>query len=527
MTGQISPHGSGRCSRIRRSPRPRSRISMPSIEKPAPVPGNHRNVMRRRTFLATAAATTALPVLAACTHQTRQPNRPAPTPPPGPDSVPTSFADRPTWPTAGTTDTDTVITAAHDRYLCGGARIKEALDVITGGWCPVVVDVGTLTTHAVLLDENGSWTTKEAETAGLHSMGKDPRTALTTIMMGPALLDDEYAYLTMGALILSSPSTEDPSSYDHPPEGTTCPVVVAKVRLSDASIMNVATVAEKYSTKNVESINLSFSADRSSLIMTGKGDQSPTTQPPENYIALRLSAADLSVELDARSILENQYVTYIRSYGQAIGYHPATASTSSILFLSNGEHESTGGAVPTIVRDDWYYYRDDTTDEQGLARNVSSGQTVVLKGDWENEVEWWPTISSDQQASLAFNHQRGSAPYLSVRLPGASAPALKWTENERRVPDGACVVGDILYSSYDLDDSGSTTTDHLDLTSISTGEEITQTEGETGLAGECNNVITPWGLATYGAFYSATAWLDASITAEPESPDASATSTAS
>ena len=37
MTGQASPHGSGRCSRIRRSPRPRSRTLMPSIEKPAPV----------------------------------------------------------------------------------------------------------------------------------------------------------------------------------------------------------------------------------------------------------------------------------------------------------------------------------------------------------------------------------------------------------------------------------------------------------------------------------------------------------
>ena len=169
--------------------------------------------MRRRTFLATAAATTAvtaaLPVLAACTHQTRRPNRSAPAPPPGPDSAPTSFADRPTWPTAQTTDTDAVITAARDRYLCGGARIKEALDVITGGWCPVVVDVGGLTTHAVLLDENGSWTTKEAETVSRYSMGKDPRTALTTIMMGPALLDDEYAYLTIGALILSSPSPRD------------------------------------------------------------------------------------------------------------------------------------------------------------------------------------------------------------------------------------------------------------------------------------------------------------------------------
>ena len=73
--------------------------------------------MRRRTFLATAAATTAvtaaLPVLAACTHQTRRPNRSAPAPPPGPDSAPTSFADRPTWPTAQTTDTDAVITAAR------------------------------------------------------------------------------------------------------------------------------------------------------------------------------------------------------------------------------------------------------------------------------------------------------------------------------------------------------------------------------------------------------------------------------
>lgn len=494
--------------------------------------------MRRRTFLATAAATTAvtaaLPVLAACTHQTRRPNRSAPAPPPGPDSAPTSFADRPTWPTAQTTDTDAVITAARDRYLCGGARIKEALDVITGGWCPVVVDVGGLTTHAVLLDENGSWTTKEAETVSRYSMGKDPRTALTTIMMGPALLDDEYAYLTIGALILSSPSTEDPSSYDHSPEGATCPVVVAKVRLSDASITNVATVAENYSAENVESIRLSFSADRSSLIMTGEGegDESSATQPPENYIALRLSAADLSVELDARSILEDQYITHISFYGQAIGYKPATASTSIIMFLGNGEHESTGGALPIIVRDDWYYYRADTTDEQGLTRqgltrNVSSGQTVVLKDDWENEVRWWPSISSDQQASLAFNHQYGSDPSLSVRLPGAAAPALKWTENERRVPDGACVVDNILYSSYHLDDSGSSTTDHLDLTSISTGEEITQAEGETGLAVGGGNVVTPWGLATQKAFYSATAWLDSSITAEPESPDASATSTAS
>ena len=284
-------------------------------------------------------------------------------------------------------DLNAVITAARDRYLCGGARIKEALDVITGGWCPVVVDVGGLTTHAVLLDENGSWTTKEAETVSRYSMGKDPRTALTTIMMGPALLDDEYAYLTIGALILSSPSTEDPSSYDHSPEGATCPVVVAKVRLSDAFITNVATVAENYSAENVESIRLSFSADRSSLIMTGEGegDESSATQPPENYIALRLSAADLSVELDARSILEDQYITHISFYGQAIGYKPATASTSIIMFLGNGEHESTGGALPIIVRDDWYYYRADTTDEQGLTRqgltrNVSSGQTVVLTG---------------------------------------------------------------------------------------------------------------------------------------------------
>mgnify|MGYP000237961202 FL=1 len=173
--------------------------------------------MRRRTFLTAAAAgavATAPSSLTACS-QARSKRHPAPTPPPSPDAVPSAFADRPTWPTA---ENYTRLTAARDRYLCGGAVIDEARRIFTEGWCPVVVDVSTLTTRAVLLDKDGAWITKEVEMVFRYDEGDDPKTALTTIVIGPALLDEEHAYLVVGAITLSEP---DPNGLVHygPPTG--------------------------------------------------------------------------------------------------------------------------------------------------------------------------------------------------------------------------------------------------------------------------------------------------------------------
>ena len=117
--------------------------------------------MRRRTFLAVTGATALLPAVVAC-RQSRSGSSatPVPTAPPKSDAVPSAFADASTWPAA---DTYTTITAVRDRYLCGGARIKDALNVFTKGWCPVVVDISTLTTYAVLLDQKGVWVTRKVD----------------------------------------------------------------------------------------------------------------------------------------------------------------------------------------------------------------------------------------------------------------------------------------------------------------------------------------------------------------------------
>ena len=181
--------------------------------------------MRRRTLLTAAAvgaAMTALPGLAACwPGRSTRSRRPAPTPPPTPDAAPSAFAERPTWPDVAANMT---LTAARDHYLCAGTTASEASKTFTGGWCPVIVDVSTLTTRAVLLDKNGTWTTAEAELVSRYAIGKDPKSALTTIVIGPALLDEEHAYLVVGTIALSEPDPEsnvDPHDFR---SGETCSV---------------------------------------------------------------------------------------------------------------------------------------------------------------------------------------------------------------------------------------------------------------------------------------------------------------
>ena len=121
--------------------------------------------MRRRTLLiaaAAGAAAAAPPALTACSPSrfTKKPSHPAPTPPPDVDALPSAFDDKAVWPGVWTRKT---LIAARDRYLCGATVAHEAEKAFTRGWCPVVVDVSGPTTRAVLLGEDGAWTTQEVE----------------------------------------------------------------------------------------------------------------------------------------------------------------------------------------------------------------------------------------------------------------------------------------------------------------------------------------------------------------------------
>ena len=134
--------------------------------------------MRRRTFLLTTAtagaAVIALPGLVFLSHS--RPKQPTPTPPPSPDAVPSGFNAIPVWPDLHLR-TDTVITAARNRYLCGAATVKETRNTFTAGWCPVVVDVSGPTTRAVLMnpdDPDSTWTTQTVELDDPGNKKDDP-----------------------------------------------------------------------------------------------------------------------------------------------------------------------------------------------------------------------------------------------------------------------------------------------------------------------------------------------------------------
>ena len=100
--------------------------------------------MRRRTFLTVTGAcltTALLPALGACSGSWQSGKTP-----PSDDALPTAFSERPIWPDLEAARTE--LRAARGRYLCGGATVDKAQKIFTDGWCPVIVDVSTLTTRA-------------------------------------------------------------------------------------------------------------------------------------------------------------------------------------------------------------------------------------------------------------------------------------------------------------------------------------------------------------------------------------------
>ena len=285
-----------------------------------------------------------------------------------------------------------------------------------------------------------------------------------------------------------------------------------KIRLSDGAIAASTTVSDQLPAESIEDMHLSFSTDAASLLLAASTSGT-------DHVGLRLSAEDLSIQLDVRSVLEGKRA-HSTSCGQAVGVTYANTPGHLIVFLADGSQEPADDIGTIMVRDGWYYYKkQDETSSRGYARDLGSGQTVELSPGWEKDITLgsWPSIASDQQEIIALDRTGSHTGTLTVRNPGApSIIAL----GQNRV-EGAGILGDVLYTSYDPDGSDSTSTDHLVLTSVSTGETIAERDEEMGLSGRA--VVTPWGLADYDSFYAATEWLDsvptpASSNSSPSSP---------
>ena len=318
--------------------------------------------MRRRTFLtATAIGTTviALPLLTTYTRS----KGPVPTPsfapmqapsrtpmpdPPNAAAVPSSFSSASLWPDLGTPSS---ITALREHYLCGDIvldRADEARRTVPDGHCPVVVDLKGPTTWAVLPDDDGAWTTRTVQAAGPPAtpITADPSGASTVALFrmetGPALLDDKHAYLTVGLVT----GDEGQSSTGLTP----CSVDLVKVDLADGSVAASARLSSAFTTHKIKhDLSLAFTEDRSALLIAGDGPISSSTDPDAKSIGLRLSAADLSVQLDAATVLAEP--RSVRMCGEAL---TATYEDDEVIvYLADGTIEPLDSTRPKTVRDGW------------------------------------------------------------------------------------------------------------------------------------------------------------------------------
>ena len=450
--------------------------------------------MRRRTFLtATAIGTTviALPLLTTYTRS----KGPVPTPsfapmqapsrtpmpdPPNAAAVPSSFSSASLWPDLGTPSS---ITALREHYLCGDIvldRADEARRTVPDGHCPVVVDLKGPTTWAVLPDDDGAWTTRTVQAAGPSAtpITADPSGASTVALFrmetGPALLDEKHAYLT---------------------------VDLVKVDLADGSVAASARLSSAFIAERIKgNLSLSFTEDRSALLVSGS---SPTYDLSLKGIGLRLSAADLSVQLDAATVLTDSSSQW-QSCGEAL---TATYEDDEVIvYLADGTIEPLDSTRPKTVRDGWLYYYN-RTDHSVLAYDPRTGETITISetGDYKT----FDSLSNGTSDHIHTDQHEailGATVYdessFSVWRPGEASPAVSWEAAEQTIPKAACVFGEVLYTTS-RDDNGT-----LRLTSLTSGESLGEVPGA---AQRWNGAVTlavcAWGLAASGVFYPATEWL--------------------
>lgn len=460
--------------------------------------------MHRRAFL-TSAAAGALSALTAYSGSTAvtpsiapvtTPSRTTAPSPPSATAVPSSFALQPRWPVFGTSDS---VTALRTHYLCGSTVVDgedgARWTVSTGHW-PVVVDLQdpeNPTTWALLPDGDDAWTTRTVQAAdssatpaasAAPSVLASPRYSLTA---GPALLDDGYAYLTVGTAAKES----------------RCPVDLVKVDLSDGTVAASTRLSSAFTTHKIKhDLSLSFTEDRSALLIAGDGPISSSTDPDAKNIGLRLSAADLSVQLDAATVLAEP--RSVKMCGEAL---TATYEDDEVIvYLADGTIEPLDSTRPETVRDGRLYYYN-RTDHSVLAYDPRTGETITISetGGYET----FDSLSNGTNDHIHTDQHEvilGAAiydePSFSVWRPGETSHAVSWEAAEQTIPEAACVFGEVLYTTS-RDDNGT-----LRLTSLTSGESVGEVPSA---AQQWNGAVTlavcAWGLAASGVFYPATEWL--------------------
>ncbi|SPT52656.1 Uncharacterised protein [Actinomyces bovis] len=459
--------------------------------------------MDRRMFI-TAAAAVAAAGLTSCSGATQaasvsptnsaspilETTVPAPKPPSS-SAVPSSFGSNPLWQGAE-------ILAVHDQYLVGSAWSSQAVGVAAQGLCPVIVDLATGVSTAILPGGPQGFTTSRVSldasqyTSAMSSYRPPAGNTVPRLHAAAALLGSEHAYLVVGVEMVLAEVGRGRGAQERE-----CPVSLLRVRLADGRLESVARLSSSFSVQLLSAATtppldfaLSFSPDRGSLLVAGSGFGSA------DFIAMRLRAEDLAVELDVHELLEQPSSYTVTSLGQAVVARALRGGGDLAFMLGTGASQANTSSL-VLVRDGWCYYGDG---KQVLATNLETDQTVSLQADPTHAGflgSAWPRITSDSRDLVLH-----CSDLVEVLRPGQPAPLLRLDGNGRQVPYATAAFGDVAYT---MPQSANNRPTSLEMLSLGSGESLGSLRST---AGWLNGLaVTSWGLACdAGTFYPAQSW---------------------
>lgn len=411
-------------------------------------------------------------------------------------TAPIGFAPIPAWPG---NRARARITAVRDRYLVGMAEVPEIKSIFVRSWVPVVVNVTGVTTWAVLIDDDGTWSTRKVtvkETGpGLQDSG-----ARTELFQGPAVIDDTHAYLVVGVMSLGRPGA-------HSSPGDRCPVMLFKIRLADGTIVASTTVSDDFEAAMLRGATLTLTKDGGSLLLAG-GNRSGGES---GWMGLRLSAADLGVEFDARALTVGQEVRSVDVAGQGLLVSLNHPFSSDLIRLADGHRQSLLYST-ALVLDDWVY-QNEVLDQtlRLVATHVDTDEKVEVSLSFPGSLNGalstltaWSDLVTESRNIIDFEKEAR----LRVWQPGAPEPRFDFAELNMGIPQGVAVFDDILHTWQDVGERTRLILHHLD-----SGEILAERSLPQGLLGPGVGAVTTWGIVTTqpqrleSRFVRATEWL--------------------
>ena len=446
--------------------------------------------MRRRSFLLTAfgaAAGAGLLPVSGCAAGRRTP-RPLtflhaslPTPP-HPSAAPTAFGEEAVWPLRikephhRPLPDNAAIETVHGTLLLGKVH-NDSSDPLSGD-SPIIVDLTGPTTYAVVPDssEHGYRIEEMTPPYRENRLPPSPGALITDQLTGASACDGEFAYVITGS--------EDVRA-DQNPEGRGR-LSLLKIRLSDRTIIASTILGENLALKAKEPTHRL----ESSIVPTSDGGSILVTSnfPPR---ALRLSTADLSVQLDLASITSQRFSAV--DGGEAVALNTDDGRTqTAVVTLADGVAHPLETMFAQLVHQGYLYATDSRTKEPPypeVSINLTTGERTELTDLPVDKEDKHPTLT----ASNGYVIRRTD--HIQVRKNGSATALLTRESTEEESYQSAAIYGSILYLTL----NGG----RLHLIDLDTGEVISQSR--TGGQHEIVTV-TPYGFCNESAFYPATAW---------------------